>query len=210
MNNKIKADSIIFDLDGTLWNSIEGLTVAWDSYGRRFGFPGVFTQERMSAIMGFTGIEVEDYFRPMLGSRTEEVIAICLAEADAQLTKEGVKFYPQIEETLDNLSRRKPLFLVSNCKTGYLEAFLEMSGCRRYFTDWACEGSTDLPKAENIVRMVKLHGLQSAVYVGDTIKDENSSRKAGVQFIHAAYGFGSAAAPDAVIKRLADLPGIIE
>lgn len=35
------------------------------------------------------------------------------------------------------------------------------------------------------------HGCTSAVYVGDTDGDCKASFKAGIPFVHAAYGFGS-------------------
>ena len=38
--------------------------------------------------------------------------------------------------------------------------------------------------------IVRRNNLKNPVYVGDTIKDMLSSQEAGVDFIHAAYGFG--------------------
>ena len=47
--------------------------------------------------------------------------------------------------------------------------------------------------------------IKSAVYVGDTEGDEKASRYAGIPFIYAAYGFGKAVSPDAVIKSIEEL-----
>ena len=47
-------------------------------------------------------------------------------------------------------------------------------------------------------------------YVGDTQKDQDAARLAGIPFIHAAYGFGKVQAPDAVIRSLAELPDVID
>ena len=46
--------------------------------------------------------------------------------------------------------------------------------------------------------------------MGDTRSDESSARKAGCAFVHAAYGFGSCEAADAVIHGLGELPGLLK
>ena len=49
-----------------------------------------------------------------------------------------------------------------------------------------------------------------AVYIGDTIKDERAAKDAQIPFIHAAYGFGTAEAPDAVIHSIDELEAVVE
>lgn len=41
--------------------------------------------------------------------------------------------------------------------------------------------------------------------IGDTLGDEQAARTAGIPFIHAAYGFGTAAHPDATIHDIREL-----
>ena len=45
--------------------------------------------------------------------------------------------------------------------------------------------------------------------MGDTEADEAACRDAGVPFVHAAYGFGTAHAPFAVVRAPAELPGVL-
>ena len=54
------------------------------------------------------------------------------------------------------------------------------------------------------------HGLRRPVYVGDTHMDERSARQAGCAFIHAAYGFGDAEAPDAAAQSPAEITALFE
>ena len=65
-----------------------------------------------------------------------------------------------------------------------------------------------MKKAENIRLVVARNGLQHPVYVGDTKGDEEAAHAAGVPFVHAAYGFGRAVQPEAVIEKIA--PKIVE
>ena len=59
----------------------------------------------------------------------------------------------------------------------------------KYFIDSA-NAANGKTKAENIRYIVEKHNLINPVYVGDTIKDYQSSNEANVPFIHASYGFG--------------------
>ena len=54
------------------------------------------------------------------------------------------------------------------------------------------------------------HTLSHAAFVGDTLGDENAARENGCAFIHAAYGFGTAQNPDAVLASFAELPAVLK
>ena len=58
--------------------------------------------------------------------------------------------------------------------------------------------------------IVNRNNLDKAVYVGDIQGDYNATTKAGLPFIHAAYGFGTIDAEVPAIKELAELPNMIE
>ena len=65
-------------------------------------------------------------------------------------------------------------------------------------------------KGENIRLVMRRNGFDHAVYIGDTVKDQEAAVLAGVPFIHAAYGFGQVSGADAVIHSLSELPEAIE
>ena len=75
----------------------------------------------------------------------------CEAEHQA-LEKAKAPIYPGLEETLSVLSKKYPLFIVSNCQAGYIEVFLKATGFGRYFTGHLCPGDTGMPKGDNIRR----------------------------------------------------------
>jgi HAD superfamily hydrolase (TIGR01549 family) len=115
-----------------------------------------------------------------------------------------------LEETLQALREEGyTLSIVSNCQRGYVEAFLRGSGLGAYFADYEEWERTCRPKGENIRLVMERNGFERAVYVGDTGKDEEAARVAGIPFIHAAYGFGKAEAPEGVIGSLEELPVLI-
>lgn len=79
---------------------------------------------------------------------------------------------------------------MSNCQSGYIEAFLEYYKINDYIEDIECFGNNDLPKWDNIALIIKRNNLKNPVYVGDIDNDRIAAGKAGADFIYAEYGFG--------------------
>lgn len=190
----MKYDGILFDLDGTLWNATKSIGESWKLALK--SEPDVRRPPTIKELEGVMGMTPEDLTRtlfPYLSSqRRMELFEHCCQVENDYLCQHGGVLYPGIEEMLAALSRLAPLFIVSNCNTGYIPAFLQAHKLEKYFKDWECFGGTGLLKWENIKLMVKRHQLQSPVYVGDTDIDQGSARQAGVPFVHAGYGFGQA------------------
>ena len=116
----------------------------------------------------------------------------------------GGILFPGEEEVLASLSGRYRLFIVSNCQDGYIEAFFQAHGLGKYFADFENPGRTGLPKADNIALVVERNGLKRPLYIGDTQGDFDAAAKAGVPFLHAAYGFGQIDRP---VPRAETFPG---
>lgn len=184
---------IIFDLDGTLWDSSEQVAVSWsEALARRPETDRQVTGEDMRGFMGKTMETIAALMLPELEpSLRIEIMHECERVEQKYLEKHGGVLFPDLEKELERLSESFKLFIVSNCQSGYIETFLEYHKLGKYFTDFECPGGTGLAKAENIRIVMERNGLDKAVYVGDTQGDLDASDSAGVPFIHAAYGFGS-------------------
>ena len=200
------ADGILFDLDGTLWDSCRVVSESWrETLQRVYGVSDGPGPREVRGIMGMTGHEIAQALFARYGAEAEAVCMRCIREENAYIARHGGDVYPGVREMLETLSARLPLFLVSNCQQGYIPCFLTCTGFAPFFSDSACEGDTGLDKAGNIALLCQRHGLRRPVYVGDTRADECSARAAGCAFIHAAYGFGDAERPDAVIHAPSEL-----
>ena len=188
---------IIFDLDGTLWDSSEQVAGAWSVILSRRSetdkrVRSVGTGEDMRGYMGKTMEVIAALMLPDTDEKTRlEIMDECGEYENEYLSGHGGKLYPDLERELDRLSKSFKLFIVSNCQSGYIETFLEYHKLCKYFADFECPGGTGLAKAENIRIIMERNSLDRAVYVGDTQGDLDASDSAGVPFIHAAYGFGT-------------------
>lgn len=208
----MKVESIIFDMDGTLWDSAENVAASWQEIIKKQ--PDIdreITTADIKSVMGMTMDAIGGrLFAGLSPDRQMEVVNDCGEYENEYLRKHGGILYDGLEEILKKLQGKYRLFIVSNCQSGYIEAFLYFYGFEKYFTDTLCWGQTRVSKGESIKLLMEKNAIKDAVYVGDIQGDLDSARYAGIGFIHAAYGFGQVDAPDAVIKDITELPTVLE
>ena len=205
-------EAIIFDVDGTLWDSTAEVAVSWNKALR--------DHSDLDTVL--VGADLEKEF----GKPLDEIMISLfpqVPEEERNRLKEYLylyenkwmetapcRVYDKMPETSQHLSEKYKLFIVSNCQSGYIEAFLKNTGLRNYFTDYTCPGDTGKLKAENIRIIMERNHISSAVYVGDTQGDADACKQAGVNMIYAAYGFGNVKEYYKKIQCFEELPDIIE
>ena len=201
---------IIFDVDGTLWDSTEQVAVSWNRCLRETTeLDVVLTGARLGKEFGKPLPEIIRNLFPDLPEKEREILGEKLYRYEnAWISKAPCILYEGMKETIAALSMQYPLYIVSNCQSGYIEAFLENTGLQEYFRDHACPGDTGLLKADNIRIMMERNRLDHAVYVGDTQGDADACREAGVPMIYCAYGLGEVTGDYATIHRFPELLAI--
>lgn len=200
-------DSLIFDLDGTLWDSTQPVTHAWNRAIETLGLRRAgLTEEEIAGIMGLSHEKIfAKIFPDTPEAEREKIAEECYRHEIEVLRTKGAALYPGVEEGLAELSKKFPLFLVSNCQTSYLDAFFECTGFRNLFKDTECYGNTRQPKGDNIRSIVARNRLKDSVYIGDTAGDHLAAEKAGVTYFHVGYGFGAPHKDCLVFNRFKDL-----
>lgn len=182
-------DSVIFDLDGTLWDSTDAVVKSWNAKAHEVGYQ--ITRADIQGIMGLQLPEIGERFFPTLPveQRMKLMLSCCDYECEV-LRQEGGQLYDGIEKMLRELSQKLPLFIVSNCQDGYIQAFLSYHKLSGFIRDYEFSGLKGYSKGENIQFIMKRNNLKNPVYVGDTQGDCDASSFAGIPFIFAKYGFG--------------------
>ena len=186
-------DAIIFDVDGTLWDSRALVADAWNQGVRDLlGYDPGYTVGDMDRLFGNTMVRIGELLFPEMEERARNDLMYRLINEyeNRWLTKSGGIFYPGVEETVQRLARRYPLFIVSNCQKGYIEWVMHYGGFRSCIRDWLCFEDTLRGKGENLKLMCRRHGLAHPVYVGDTAGDWEACQQAGMPMIFASYGLG--------------------
>jgi len=204
-------DSIIFDLDGTLWDASASCTAAWNEALGQAGYSDfVLTEE---TIRSFSGLKIEDifglYFNFIPTERQTHLLNLYKQKEAILMKDRGGVLYPGVPAVLDELKKTYRLFIVSNCLAGYIENFLDFTQLTDTFSDFECSGRTKLPKSRNIQLIIERNNLVSPVYIGDTIWDQEASFGNRIPFIYAAYGFGNVDDDSLRLNAFPELPELI-
>lgn len=206
MKNK-EIDAIIFDLDGTLWNTVDSCLKATSFVKEEHSdITRDVTKEQIESAMGKTSDEIVNiYYGYLPREKGEEYANEAFNKNVENLLKEGGTLYPNTRDTIIKLSKKYKLYIVSNCVKGYIESFLNTSGLKDYFSDYESYGNTLLSKGENIKLVIDRNNLKNPIYVGDTKGDMEASNYAGIPFVYAAYGFGKVEVFDYKIADISEL-----
>ena len=209
---------IIFDMDGTVWDSSEGVAKAWTAKVREAGFADkTVTKEDIQSVMGKPMDVIADtlFTYTEKGPERDSLRSSCEDYENEYLRQNGGILYDGIFETWAKLKQMGyHIYIVSNCQAGYIESFLEYYKID-YGTpadlveDIECYGNNFLQKDENIKLVAERNGLTAACYVGDIQSDYDATVKAGFPFIHAKYGFGKIDAAVPYINSFDELISVV-
>ncbi len=208
--------AVIFDMDGTLWDSTLAIKECWNELGKKIFGPYFFlSAEDIKAQMGKTMDQILKSVVPE--NESEEKIkefkdTFLSYELDYLRNGHPGILYENEEETFKALTESGyEIYIVSNCQKGYIECYLSAyPECAKYVKGHLCWGDTLLEKRGSILKIIKNNGVDKAVYVGDTSFDEVETKAASLPFIFASYGFGKAISPDETITNLKELPPIVK
>ncbi len=204
---------VIFDLDGTLWDSSVQVADSWNVViEKEVGKEHTLTANDIMKYMGLTMTEIADrHFGFLPEKERYELSRKCEVFENGYITEHGGRLFEGVEETLKLLKDRDlKMAVVSNCQEGYVKAFLDSMDMWKYFIDYEEWGRTGLLKADNIKLVMERNGTSEAIYVGDIQKDSDAAHKAGIDCICASYGFGEISDAVAYINSFDELPEVLE
>lgn len=188
-------NAVIFDLDGTLLDTLDDLTDGVNQALQAHGFPSRTREE----VQAFVGNGVERLMeRAVPGGRENPDFAACFADfktAYAAGCTQKTRPYPGILPLLDRLRERGiPAAIVSN---KFDPAVKKLAAF--YFGDRVAvavgerPGVRKKPAPDTVFEALRLLGLPpaGAVFVGDSDVDISTARAAGMPCISVTWGFRS-------------------
>lgn len=203
-----RRQAVLFDLDGTLWDSSKEVLCCWNRVLSPLGRH--ISEAELSRLMGLTPREIGDVQFPDLPPAKRYALTDrCLSAEEPYLFERGARLYPKVRETLRILKRRYRIGLVSNCMEPYAQAFFHAHGLTSLFDDHETAGRTGLDKAENIALLLKRNRIERAVYVGDTVKDLAAAQAAHIPFIYASWGFGNLTGSQSTAANFSELVTVV-
>ena len=201
---KTKKEAVLFDLDGTLWDSSREVLLCWNQVLSPLNRS--ISEAELSRLMGLTPREIGDVQFPDLPPAERYALTDRCLDAEAPyLYERGARLYPQVRETLRQLQQRYFIGLVSNCTEDYAQAFFHAHGLSSLFDDHETAGRTGLDKGQNIALLLRRNEIQQAIYVGDTAKDLAAAQAANIPFLFASWGFGKMQEDQPTVIRFSEL-----
>lgn len=182
---------IIFDLDGTLLDTLQDLADAVNYALRNHGYP----ERSLSQVRDFVGNGAGRLIRLSVPDGTgeaaaEQVLATFQDYYKAHAQRKTCP-YEGIPEALEKLSSRYPLAVVSNKPDAAVKIL-----CKQYFPGLYAVGETgDCPRKpapDMLKRAMEAIKVDTCIYVGDSEVDVRTSKNAGVPCLTVLWGFRDA------------------
>ena len=179
---------ILFDLDGTLLNTLEDLLDATNYALAQCGYPA----RTLSELRRFVGNGAENQIRMSLpaGASPEEVQRVLKIYKPYYTEHCQVKTRPYdgIWESLAILKEKYPIAVVSNKPDAAVKAL-----CGQMFPGiFALGEAPDCPRKpapDMVHKACRAIGVDTCVYVGDSEVDVRTAKNAGVPCLSVLWGF---------------------
>lgn len=177
--------AMIFDLDGTLLDTLQDLQDAVNYALTQFGYPER-TLEEVRQFVGEGAGKLMERAVPK-GADPEPVLS-CFRTYYAAHTQVKTRPYPGIPEALEALGKKYPLAVVSNKP----DEAVKILG-KAYFPGLYARGEApDCPRKPNaamVHKTMEALGVQGCIYIGDSQVDVETAKNAGVPCLSVTWGF---------------------
>ena len=212
----LEIDLIVFDLDGTLADSLPDIATAANHACRSLGLPEHAPEAIMRMIGGGERKLVERFLGPGREGLVEEAFGLYL-DYYSRHCGDFTRLYPGVKETLP-LLRGKKLAVLSNKRQSLTEAVLRVTGIFPFFA--AIRGGSEemplKPSSAPLLALIKEARGDPArtIMVGDKPGDVLAGKAAGTLTLGVTYGYGepaavAAAGPDFLVDSFAAVKDII-
>ena len=201
-------ESLIFDIDGTLWDSRALVAEGYNIQLKAEGLDHLcVTAEDLKPLFGKVMTEIADAILATIPAESRyDLMERCMATENRYLEENPCHIgYPGIRETVEQLSKKYRLFIVSNSQCGYPELCISKLGLTPYIEGHMCFGDTGTSKGKTIRALMEKHGIGTCAYVGDTQGDYEATVEAQIPFVWCTYGFGTPDGYEAKVDRFEDL-----
>ncbi len=190
----MQARAVLFDLDGTLVDSLPGIEFSVDCALADCNAP-----QRNCHLRPLIGPPIRTILGQLVPEADEERLTALEAAFRASYDSAGWRKTALHDNAIETLSKLRAdgflLFLITNKPQGPTRQIVQALNLSHLFTEVLCRDSRDPSygsKAEMLREIVARQNLESraCLYVGDTSEDSCAALEAGIPFAIVAHGYG--------------------
>lgn len=141
----MKAEAIIFDLDGTMWDAVGGILLTWNQVVSNHPEcrKEPISPEELSGCLGLPMTEIGARLFPDVPQEKQQMLLDeCCALENQYLSEHGGILYPKLEKTLLALKRTISFLWSATAKRGMLRALSKRTGLKSVLTISSAGGIT--------------------------------------------------------------------
>jgi len=206
-------DLILFDLDGTLSDPMEGFGNSFNYALHEFGYPPL---ER-DALARFVGPPIDHAFREVTGKSGEAEVLAMVAKYRERYAETGYAenvVYPGVPEALQALGDAGvPMAVCTSKRRDFAVRILTMFGLIHHFR-FVDGGDVGMHKGQQIAALLSQgKASRSSIMVGDRAADMLAAHRNGLPAAGVLWGYGSEAelaneSPRHLFASPGELPGL--
>ena len=182
----------IFDLDGTLANSSEGILESMEVALESCGFP-MLVRDPKRLIGPNLPISVSIANPHLCPESIGRVVSAYREYYNATGHRKST-LYPGVSQTLQRLAASgRTLYILTNKIQLAAEIIARHLGLDACVDHIYGQDAAERPKPDRLMALIQNHRLHSGVLVGDGLDDYAAAQKAGFRFLLAKWGYGAPA-----------------
>jgi phosphoglycolate phosphatase len=207
-------NGIVFDLDGTLIDSVNGIELSF-----KYAFYETYGKDLNQSIKSLIGPPIDQVLVELNGEKNQVIINkfICSFKQHYDIIgfKESI-VYPNVIETLKILKESGiELFIATNKRSIPTQKILRWLKIDEYFLAVYCSDFPSLVFSSKIQMLKNLiidHNLikEKILMIGDTIHDEKAAYNNNINFVYVEYGYGNCQNPMFIISSIKKLLKILQ
>ena len=203
---------ILFDLDGTLLDTLEDLYISINYVLDKLGYPARSRAE-VRHFVGNGAYRLMEQAIPA-GADVNEALEEFLTHYNSTCNDGFTAPYPGVPQMLAQLQKTYPVAVVSNKPDAAVKSL-----CEKYFPGIPALGVTDeiprKPAPDMVYKTMEVLGVDRCIYVGDSEVDVLTAQNANVPCLSVLWGFRDKPEIEEVggntfCEKAADLPTTIE
>ena len=199
--------NIVFDLDGTLWQTKQSYIYAYQKLCSKYHKTPM---NNFNDVLEYMGVKVDVLLKDLFPEITDQRVIIKEAlnySIEYIINNPSNTCFQHCYEVLKSLSEKYNIYIISNCLKEYVETFLKISNTTNFIKDFY---TIELGEKSKHLNKITNNYTEKAIFVGDDIEDYNQiDNHKMVYFVYAKYGYKECNVYDYHIDTLSDLNSLV-